>query len=87
MVVRQAPGGLKKLGSSADVATERSTQHAWVERAAQDKGEGAVDKLKGRAKEAAGSVTGDDNKKAEGRSDQTKGTAKEKLGKVKDVFK
>jgi len=53
----------------------------------QDKGEGTVDKLKGRAKEAAGSVTGDEEKKAEGRSDQTKGTAKEKLGKVKDVFK
>jgi len=53
----------------------------------QDKGEGAVDKLKGRAKEATSSVTGDEEKKAEGRSDQTKGTAKEKLGKVKDVFK
>ncbi len=53
----------------------------------QDKGEGTADKLKGRAKEAAGSVTGDEEKKAEGRSDQTKGTAKEKLGKVKDVFK
>ena len=52
-----------------------------------DKGEGAVDKIKGRAKEASGSVTGDEEKKAQGRSEQTKGTAKEKLGKVKDVFK
>jgi uncharacterized protein YjbJ (UPF0337 family) len=52
-----------------------------------DKGEGAVDKIKGRAREATGSVTGDEEKKAEGRSEQTKGTAKEKLGKVKDVFK
>ncbi len=53
----------------------------------QDRGEGAVDKIKGRAKEATGSVTGDEEKKVEGRSEQTKGTAKEKLGKVKDVFK
>ena len=52
----------------------------------QDKGEGAIDKAKGKAKEAAGAVSGDEAKKAEGRSDQTKGTAKDKLGKVKDLF-
>ena len=53
----------------------------------QDRGEGAMDKAKGRVKEAAGAVTGDKDTKAEGRSDQTKGTAKEKKGKVKDLFK
>jgi uncharacterized protein YjbJ (UPF0337 family) len=42
----------------------------------QDKGEGALDKVKGRAKEATGAVTGDKEKKGEGHSDQTKGTAK-----------
>ncbi|MCA1718600.1 MAG: CsbD family protein [Actinobacteria bacterium] len=52
-----------------------------------DKDEGAMDKVKGRAKEATGAVTGDDAKKSEGRSDQTKGTAKEKKGKLKDLFK
>jgi uncharacterized protein YjbJ (UPF0337 family) len=52
----------------------------------QDKGEGALDKAKGKAKEAAGAVTGDKAQKAEGRSDQTKGTAKEKKGKVKDLL-
>jgi uncharacterized protein YjbJ (UPF0337 family) len=46
-----------------------------------------MDKVKGRAKEAAGAVTGDKTKKAEGRSDQTKGTAKEKKGKLKDILK
>jgi uncharacterized protein YjbJ (UPF0337 family) len=55
-------------------------------RGKQDRLEGAVDKAKGRAKEAAGALTGDKAQKAEGRSDQTKGTAKEKLGKVKEVF-
>ncbi len=53
----------------------------------QDKGEGTLDKAKGKAKEAAGAVSGDETKKSEGRSDQTKGTAKEKLGKAKDLLK
>jgi uncharacterized protein YjbJ (UPF0337 family) len=52
-----------------------------------DKNEGTMDKAKGRAKEAAGAVTGDDAKKSEGRSDQRKGTAKDKKGKLKDLFK
>jgi uncharacterized protein YjbJ (UPF0337 family) len=33
------------------------------------------DKVKGRAKEAAGAVTGDEEKKAEGRAQQKKGAA------------
>lgn len=53
----------------------------------QDKNEGTLDKAKGRAKEAAGAVSGDENKKSEGRSDQAKGAAKDKKGKVKDLFK
>jgi len=53
----------------------------------QDKNEGAMDKLKGRAKEAAGAVTGNEEKKSEGRADQDSGTFKEKKGKIKDVFK
>jgi uncharacterized protein YjbJ (UPF0337 family) len=53
----------------------------------QDKGEGALDKAKGKAKEAAGAVSGDEKTKAEGHSDQTKGTAKDKKGKVKDLLK
>jgi len=52
----------------------------------QDKNEGALDKAKGRAKEAAGSLTDNKDKKAEGRTDQTSGTAKEKQGKLKDLF-
>ena len=52
----------------------------------EDRTEGALDKAKGRLKEAAGAVTGDKDKKAEGRSDQTKGTLKEKKGKLKNLF-
>jgi uncharacterized protein YjbJ (UPF0337 family) len=45
----------------------------------QDKGEGALDKAKGKAKEATGAIIGDEEKKAEGRSEQTKGKAKDLL--------
>jgi uncharacterized protein YjbJ (UPF0337 family) len=52
---------------------------------ARDKAEAAKDKTKGRAREAAGSVSGDESSKAKGRKDQDKGTAKEKKGKLKDL--
>ncbi len=52
-----------------------------------DKNEGTMDKLKGRAKEATGALSGNEATKSEGRSDQRKGTAKEKKGKLKDLFK
>ncbi len=52
-----------------------------------DKREGAMDKAKGRVKEATGALTGDKNKKSEGRSDQRSGTMKEKKGHLKDLFK
>ncbi len=53
----------------------------------EDRSEGAMDKAKGRLKEAAGSLTGDEELKQEGRADQRSGTFKEKKGKVKDLFK
>ena len=52
----------------------------------EDRTEGALNKAKGRVKEATGAVTGDKDTKAEGRSDQTKGTLKEKKGKLKNLF-
>jgi uncharacterized protein YjbJ (UPF0337 family) len=52
-----------------------------------DRAEGAMDKTKGRAKEAAGAVTGDKSKKSEGRADQRKGEAKNKSGAAKDLRK
>jgi len=45
-----------------------------------------MDKAKGRAKEAAGSLTGNKDKKAEGQADQDKGTLKEKKGAAKDLL-
>lgn len=53
----------------------------------EDRSEGTMDKAKGRLKEAAGALTGNDQQKSEGRSEQRKGTFKEKKGKLKDLFK
>ena len=53
----------------------------------QNRTEGAMDKAKGRAKEAAGAVTGDKTKKSEGRADQRKGEAKKKSAAAKDLRK
>ncbi|MEU9362989.1 CsbD family protein [Streptomyces sp. NPDC048301] len=40
----------------------------------------AMDKLKGKAKEATGKLTGDRRKESEGKTDQTKAKAEEALG-------
>jgi uncharacterized protein YjbJ (UPF0337 family) len=45
---------------------------------------GKMDNLKGRAKEAVGDLTDDDDLKRDGKTDQAAGTLKDKLGKVKD---
>lgn len=51
-----------------------------------DKLEGALDKTKGRAKEAAGSLSGNKDLKSEGRADQDRGTLKKKKGALKDLL-
>lgn len=52
--------------------------------------DGQGDDLKGRVKEAAGDLTGDDGLQREGKVDQATGTVKDKVGdaadKVKDVI-
>ena len=53
----------------------------------EDRNEGAMDRAKGRMKEAGGALTGDKNKKSEGRADQRSGTMKEKKGHLKDLLK
>ncbi|MFD8544889.1 CsbD family protein [Streptomyces sp. NPDC059649] len=42
-------------------------------------GKGAKDKIKGKAKQATGKITGDDRLKAEGRMDEAKGKAKDAM--------
>ncbi|MEU8710280.1 CsbD family protein [Streptomyces sp. NPDC048565] len=47
----------------------------------------AMDKLKGKAKEATGKATGDRRKETEGKSDQAKAKAEDKLGATGDRAK
>ena len=48
---------------------------------------GKTDELKGRVKEAAGALTGDDKLKQEGKTDQTVGKIKQNVEKVVDKVK
>jgi uncharacterized protein YjbJ (UPF0337 family) len=87
-----APGRLVPQASGYDESNERfRVEEEQVGRrdksGQQDRNEGAMDKAKGRVKEAAGALSGDREKKAEGRSDQRRGTAKEKKGHLKDLLK
>jgi uncharacterized protein YjbJ (UPF0337 family) len=45
---------------------------------------GIVDKITGRAKQAAGDLTGDGSLRREGRQEERKGEAKEELGNAQD---
>jgi uncharacterized protein YjbJ (UPF0337 family) len=51
----------------------------------QQRGEAMVDNVKGKGKDAWGSLTGDSSTEAEGKMDQLKGKAKETLADVKDA--
>ncbi len=46
-----------------------------------------VDEAKGRVKEAAGSLTGDEDLKREGKTDQAKASVKDAVDKVGDTVK
>jgi len=48
---------------------------------------GTKDKVKGRAKEAAGALTGDKKLKSEGKADQLAGKVKDAVGAVVDKAK
>lgn len=54
---------------------------------AEDKIKAAAEKTVGKAKEAAGKVTGNDELVAEGKADQAKGSVRDAAENVKDVFK
>ncbi|WP_078656841.1 CsbD family protein [Kitasatospora aureofaciens] len=54
---------------------------------ASDKASNIGDKVKGKVKETAGKVVGNERLKAEGKGDQVKGDVKQAGEKVKDAFK
>ena len=52
-----------------------------------DDAKNKAEELKGRGKEAAGSVTGDDELKAEGKGDQASADTKQKIADAADAVK
>jgi uncharacterized protein YjbJ (UPF0337 family) len=52
-----------------------------------DRVEGSIEQMKGRVKEAAGKVTGDEKLKNEGRADQAKGKLQNLVGGLKDALR
>jgi len=52
-----------------------------------DKAKNTGEKLKGKAKEATGSATGDEDTRDEGRAEQSEADIKQAGEKVKDAFK
>lgn len=52
-----------------------------------DRIEGAAKNLGGKAKEAAGNVTGDEKLKAEGKADQVEGKIQNAVGGLKDTLR
>ncbi|MDT5133183.1 MAG: hypothetical protein QOE41_2494 [Mycobacterium sp.] len=54
---------------------------------ANDKLSNKIDDMGGKAKEAVGNVTGDDDTRSDGKSDQAKSNLKDAGEKVKDAFK
>jgi uncharacterized protein YjbJ (UPF0337 family) len=55
--------------------------------ATSDKAKNDAQRAKGKVKEAAGKVTGNDKLRAKGKADQRKGNLKQAGEKVKDAFK
>jgi uncharacterized protein YjbJ (UPF0337 family) len=49
--------------------------------------DGKFDEMKGRAKEAAGDLTDDDDLKREGKVDRASGSIKDKVGRASDKIK
>ena len=80
--------GTRTRGVKNDERTERNKRMGLLGDSGgkNDKDEGAMDKAKGRMKEAGGSLTGDKKLKREGSSDQRKGKAKRKKGDLKDLL-
>lgn len=52
----------------------------------QDKAEGTAKDLKGKVKEGAGKLVGNERLQAEGRADQVDGKVQKKVGDIKKVF-
>lgn len=83
------PGTSWSLKVNATAPLAVATAQRWADQKEEhmgldDKIGNKAEDLKGRAKEAAGSLTDDEDLKAEGEADQTKAGIKDKVENVKD---
>jgi uncharacterized protein YjbJ (UPF0337 family) len=69
------------------VARVRPKKEEESRMAAADKAKNTAQTSKGKVKEAAGKVTGNDKLRAKGKADQTKGNLKQAGEKLKDAIK
>lgn len=53
----------------------------------EQKADGMIDEVKGRAKQVGGAITGDDKTQADGKLDELKGKAKQKVAEVRDAIR
>jgi uncharacterized protein YjbJ (UPF0337 family) len=76
------------FGPSAwgNVTRRHITETKEIRMGLDDKIENKADDLKGKAKEATGKATDDDELEAEGKTDQTKSSLKDAKENVKDAF-
>ena len=79
-------GARKANGSSQSGVKGQRERDVW-EMAGIDKAKNVGQRVKGKAKEAAGTATGNDRLRAKGKSDQAKSHAKQAGEKVKDALK
>ena len=75
----------RRARTPADQRRTTTPQHGGATWVSTTRPRTRAEDLKGRAKEAAGSVTGDDDLKAEGRADQAESSVKQAGEKVKDA--
>jgi predicted ArsR family transcriptional regulator/uncharacterized protein YjbJ (UPF0337 family) len=87
VVVAGLAGDAEPRRPATDVSRRRppGTLHAHPERRSTMGESGKMDEAKGRAKEAAGAVGGDDELRREGRQDQTKGKLQQAADKARDA--
>ncbi len=74
------------LVASGNVIVHTSTETKEMRMGLDDKIENKGEDLKGKAKEATGKVTDDDELEAEGKTDQAKSSLKDAKENVKDAF-
>ena len=79
-----AAGKVVASGASASLLTPKSKDLAMSKT---DKAKNTAQEAKGKVKEVAGRIAGDDDLEREGKTDQTKANLKQAGEKVKDAFR